>query len=94
MLNSGTIVKIYKSKNFYRANFENINALLDMNWELLLADLAIGSLLNKCYSIFNTIIDNNVPNMKSNPSSYREWYNCELIKLISDKKDLHAEWKK
>ena len=81
-------------KNFYREKFENINALLDMDWVLLLGDLDIDSSLNEFHFIVNTVIDNNVPNMRSNPSTYPEWYTSELIKLISDKKDLHAKWKK
>ena len=65
-----------------------------MDWVLLLSDLDIDSSLNTFYFIVNTVIDNNVPNMRSNPNTYPEWYTSELIKLISDKKDLHAEWKK
>ena len=80
-------------KNFYKANFENINVLQDLDWDLLLGDLDIGSSLNKFYSRVNTVIDNNVFNISSNPSTYPEWYTSKLIKFMSDKKDLHAKWK-
>ena len=70
-------------KIFYRANFEVINTVLYVNWELLLGDTGIDYSLNLFYSKVYNAIEDNVPNCRFTPSSYPEWYNSELIKLIS-----------
>ena len=64
-----------------------------MNWDLLMSDSDIVTSLKTFYSIVNKVIDENIPNQKSSPSTYPEWNTSKLNKLISDKKEMHAKWK-
>ena len=74
------------SKNFYRANFEVINAQLDMDWERFFVDSSIDECLDKFYSVLHTVIDSKVPNQRSTSITYPPWYTRELKNLISGKK--------
>ena len=80
-------------KNFYRANFEVINARLDLDWDSLFGDGDINYCLDKFYLVLNNIIEYDVPNQRCTPSTYPPWYTSELKNMISEKKILHSKWK-
>ena len=69
-LTLGIIMLIKYIKTFIRANSEVINAQLYMDWEILFGDSYMNDCLDKFYSVLHSVIDINVPNQRSTPSTY------------------------
>ena len=71
-LNSNNRVR----RNFYKANHAEVSRnLSEMNWELLLRDMATDPdlTLETFYSILNSLLDVYVPLTKQIPNSYPKW---------------------
>ena len=60
-------------KNFYRENFDVINACLDMDWKNFLGDSDVTRSSNKFYPKLYKVINNNAPNVRSCSTSYLVW---------------------
>ena len=83
-------------KNYYKADFEKINASInDINWNTVLDcdDVTVNT--DVFYSKLLSIIDNQVPdscNNSKSTSTYPAWFSFDLIKYTIIKKKLHKIW--
>ena len=81
------------SKNFYRANYNTIVELLDIDWELILEPGVINESVEVFYNKLNNVVEQNLPNLPSSLPHFPPCFNLELKNLTSEKKQLRAIWK-
>ena len=81
------------AKNYYRANFEIIIDLLDIDWERILEPGEINHSVEIFYDKLNYVVEQNVPNLPSSSTHFPPWFNSELKHLTCEKKQLHASYK-
>ena len=74
------------SKNYYRANYDIIVNLLNVDWDCLLEPGSINEIVETFYEIVNNVIDQNFSNYPFSPSHYPPWFSHELIELTFEKK--------
>ena len=58
------------AKNFYRANYDTIIDLLDIDWEPTLEPCDINHSVEIFYNKLNYVVEQNVPNLPSSPTYF------------------------
>ncbi|XP_061704785.1 uncharacterized protein LOC133516089 [Cydia pomonella] len=80
---------------YHLANFDSIwQGISDVDWSVIDV-MDTESATSYFYSILNTLVNDFVPKRKvCSTSRYPPWYNRPLIKIIKNKLNAHARWKK
>ena len=68
--------------------------IADIDWDTRLVGEDINASVKKFYESVDLIIYNNVPLTDYISTRYPSWFNREIRLLISDKKTVHANWKR
>ncbi|XP_045449086.1 uncharacterized protein LOC123657607 [Melitaea cinxia] len=81
-------------RNFFKADYELINKdLCNINWTSELATLSPELAVDKFYNLLNDIIEKHVPQTKSKPPRYPNWFSKSLISTLRRKTKVWMRWK-